>query len=212
MDYMNITGLSQKITVITGHYGAGKTNFAVNLALWAKKNGCRSVTIVDLDIVNPYFRTADFGRLFEDSGISLAASDFANSSLDIPALNIDVKGLANKSDRVIIDVGGDGEGAKVLGRFAPYLEEIGYDMVCVINQYRYMTQSSGQAIEIMRGIENSCGLKCTAIFNNSNLGKETSPEVVAESLRFAEEAAALARLPILEFPVEVYVKPIWSID
>ena len=57
-----------KITVITGHYGSGKTNLAVNLAVKAKK-----VTVADLDVVNPYFRTADFRGLFEELGIKLIA-------------------------------------------------------------------------------------------------------------------------------------------
>ena len=52
----------RKIYLITGHYGSGKTNFAVNLALSERKLG-RTVTLVDLDIVNPYFRSADFASL-----------------------------------------------------------------------------------------------------------------------------------------------------
>ncbi|MBQ8298040.1 MAG: P-loop NTPase, partial [Ruminococcus sp.] len=75
----------KKITVITGHYGSGKTNLAVNLAVNATQEG-RSVTVVDLDIVNPYFRTADFRQLFEEKGIRLIAPDYANSNLDIPSL------------------------------------------------------------------------------------------------------------------------------
>jgi Mrp family chromosome partitioning ATPase len=58
----------KRITIVTGHYGSGKTNLSVNLAINAAKEG-KNVTIVDLDIVNPYFRTADFKQLFEENGI-----------------------------------------------------------------------------------------------------------------------------------------------
>jgi len=201
--------LSKKITIITGHYGAGKTNFAVNLALYFKESG-KKVAIADLDIVNPYFRTADFKKLFNDTGIELAASDFANSSLDIPSVKLDVTGLADKTDHLIIDVGGDPEGARALGRFVPTLKKSGYDMVYVINRYRNLTQSAGQAVEIMKNIESSCKLKCTALFNNSHLGKETTDEVISQSNPFADEVSRLTGLPLLELPVEVYVKPIWD--
>ena len=94
-----------KITVITGHYGCGKTNVAVNIAL--KLANTEKVTVVDLDIVNPYFRTADFGNLFESRGIKLVAPMYANSNLDIPALSFDLGGIINGEGRVVIDVGGD---------------------------------------------------------------------------------------------------------
>jgi len=200
----------EKITIITGHYGAGKTNFAINLALWAKQSG-RTVTIADLDIVNPYFRTADYKKLFDHSVIRLAASDFAGSSLDIPAINLDIRGEINRSDRLIIDVGGDGEGAKALGRFAPVLEQAGYEMIYVINRCRHLTPSAEQAVELMRGIEKASGLKCTKIFNNSNLGSETTAEIIAESAPFAEEVSKLTGLPLIAFPVKIYVKPVWEV-
>ena len=71
--------------VITGHYGSGKTNIAVNLAIDLAEKG-EHVCVVDLDIVNPYFRTADFEELFKSRGIRLAAPRFANTNLDIPSL------------------------------------------------------------------------------------------------------------------------------
>ena len=78
-----------KIIAVTGHYGSGKTNLAVNLAVDFAKEGER-VTIIDLDIVNPYFRTADFSELFGSLGIKLVAPQFANTNLDIPSLGFDM--------------------------------------------------------------------------------------------------------------------------
>ena len=201
-----------KITIITGHYGTGKTNFAVNLALSLNESG-KKVTVADLDIVNPYFRTADFKGLFADSGIRLTASDYANTALDIPSVNLNIKGEVDNSDHLIIDVGGDKEGAKALGRFAPTLNEYGYEMIYVINQNRYLTQAANEAAKVKEEIEVSSGLKCTAIFNNTHLGKETTAEIIEKSVPFAEEVSKLTGLPIFKpnFYVKVYVKPIWDI-
>ncbi|MDR0222987.1 MAG: cobalamin biosynthesis protein CobQ [Oscillospiraceae bacterium] len=201
-----------KITVITGHYGCGKTNLAVNLAVSLGKGGANGVvTVADLDIVNPYFRTADFAELFKANGIRLAVSDYAGSSLDIPALNINIKGLANACDYLIIDAGGDGEGAKALGRFAPDIAKIGYEMLYVVNFRRYLTRSAAEATALMRDIEAASGLSCSAIVNNSNLGGETTEADVAASIPFAEETARLTGLPLLSFPAKRYVKPIWEL-
>lgn len=217
----------KKITIITGHYGSGKTNLAVNLAVKAAEEG-RQVTVADLDIVNPYFRTADFGQLFGKLGIKLIAPDFANSNLDIPSLQFDLEQLADSEDCLIIDVGGDDAGAFALGRYAEALSAYkdDLDMLYVINQRRYLTATAGEAIELMHEIEAAARMKHTAIVNNTNLGCETTLEIVEESAEFASEAAEKAGLPLLfttcpeecaEFcetedilPVKVYVKPLWE--
>ena len=128
----------KKITIITGHYGSGKTNLAVNLALRLADAG-EKVTIVDFDIVNPYFRTADFAKLFEERGVTLAASMYANTSLDIPAISFDMERMAYEDGYLIIDVGGDDAGAIGLGRYAEgfsaYVPDQ-LDMWYVVNRYR----------------------------------------------------------------------------
>lgn len=215
----------KKLTVITGHYGSGKTNFAVNLALDTAAQGKKCV-VVDLDIVNPYFRTADFEEMFAKRGIALKAPAYANSNLDIPALNISVKSLLDEYDSVIIDVGGDDEGAKALGRYAPAIRECESSQILyVINKYRYLTKEPEDALQLMREIEAASGLLCTGIVNNSCLGFETTTETVAASLEFAERVSDACKLPIMAtaavkealpenapapYPVEIYVKTAWN--
>ena len=218
----------KRITIITGHYGSGKTNLSVNLAVNAAKEG-KKVTVVDLDIVNPYFRTADFQQLFNEMGITLLAPDYANSNLDIPALSFDVEQLACQNNgNLIIDVGGDDAGAVALGRYADALEQFRdeIEMIYVINKYRYLTHTADEVLALMSEIETAARMKHTAIVNNSNLGSETTPETIENSFEFAEETALKADLPILfnacredlaEFiedknlmPIKVYVKPFWE--
>lgn len=215
----------KKLTVITGHYGSGKTNFAVNVALDIASKG-HQCTVVDLDIVNPYFRTADFKELFSEKGITLKVSDYANSNLDIPALNMSIKSILDESEYVVIDVGGDDEGAKALGRFAPAIRECdSTEILYVINKYRYLTKEPEDALILMRDIERASGLTCTGIVNNSNLGKETTAETVSASLSFADAVSKSCSLPIVAtagtkdviagvtanpYPIDIHVKAIWG--
>ena len=101
----------RKVTIITGHYGSGKSNISTNLAMEAAAQG-KKVTVVDLDIVNPYFRTADFAKMFSENGIELITPSYANTNLDIPALNFDIERIANSDGYLIVDVGGDDDGNK----------------------------------------------------------------------------------------------------
>ena len=68
------------VTVITGHYGVGKTNLAINLALDARKAGLE-VRLADLDVVNPYFRSSDYRRLLEDAGVQVIAPRYAGTTV-----------------------------------------------------------------------------------------------------------------------------------
>ncbi len=186
----------RKLTIITGHYGSGKTNFAVNAALDIASKG-EQVTVIDLDIVNPYFRTADFEVLFKENGIRLKAPEFANTNLDIPSLNIPLQSILEEGGYAVIDVGGDDEGAKALGRFAPVISNFeDKEMLCVINRYRYLTKEAADAVQVMREIEQASGLRHTGLVNNSSLGAETTADTVRSSLEFADKVSELSGLPI----------------
>ncbi len=218
----------KKITVITGHYGSGKTNLSVNLAVKAAQEG-KEVTVVDLDLVNPYFRTADFREMFSGMGIKLIAPDFACSNLDVPSIQFDVEQLAGSDGCLIIDVGGDDAGAFALGRFSEALNRFGdeLDMFYVVNQRRYLTENSGEAVSLMFEIEKASRMRHTAVVNNTNLGCETTPAIISKSDDFARETAVAAGLPLAFttcpenlcelmdmpdiFPVKVYVKPLWDL-
>ena len=187
----------KRVTLLCGHYGSGKTNVAVNMAYDLKKQ-YEKVVIADLDIVNPYFRTKDSSDVFEDLGIRLIASEYAGSNVDIPAMPQQMYSITDdKSQKAIIDVGGDDRGALALGRIAPsIIEENDYEMVFVINCYRPLTRDAQSTIEVMKEIEDAAKIKFTAIINNSNLGEETTAEDVIKSLDYANEVARISGLPI----------------
>ena len=187
----------KRITLLCGHYGSGKTNVAVNMALNQKKHFER-VTVADLDIVNPYFRTKDSREDFDKAGIRLICSEYANSNVDIPALPADMYAITDdKGMQVIIDVGGDDRGALALGRIAPAIqEEQDYEMLMVINKFRPLTPDAEATMEVMREIETACGMKFTGLVNNSNLGVETTAADVLNSLEYANAVSEMSGLPV----------------
>ena len=126
----------KRLTLFAGHYGSGKTNIALNYARSLHRDQGLPVTIADLDIVNPYFRTADHSDLFKRLGIKLIAPQFANTNLDIPSLGFDMAAAANGCERLIIDVGGDDSGAVALGQYSTVLNNMGCSLYYVVNRYQ----------------------------------------------------------------------------
>lgn len=184
--------------MILGHYGSGKTNIAVNLALALRKTHDR-VAIADLDIVNPYFRTKDSLEVIKAADIRLIVSDYANTNLDIPALPQDMYAVTDdKGLTCVLDIGGDDRGALVLGRLRPELvKENDYEMLLVINKYRPLTATVELTLEVMAEIEAAANMRFTGIVNNSNLGGETTAETVMDSFEYAAEVSRRTGLPIV---------------
>ena len=187
----------KRITLFTGHYGSGKTNIAVAYARYLKEMGER-VTVADMDIVNPYFRTKDSEEDFRREGIELIVSEYANSNVDLPALPSELYGVVERRDmHAVLDIGGDDRGAYALGRFAPYIrEENDYENLFVANMYRPLTKTPEEALAVMREIEAAGGLPITAIVNNSNLGELTDEKTVLASMDYANRLSRLSGLPV----------------
>ena len=199
----------KRLTLFAGHYGSGKTNIAVNYAIaLAKEN--KSVCIADLDIVNPYFRTADSAQRLQKAGVELISPQFANSNVDLPALPAEAyKLVQNKQSYGIMDIGGDDRGAYALGRYVPYIrEENDYRMVFVANCCRPLTRTADEALEVMGEIEAACGLRFTDIVNNSNLGPLSDPQVLEDSQPFIRELCEKSGLPLFFTAVRADLAPL----
>ena len=193
----------KRLTLFAGHYGSGKTNIAVNYAIAMAKEG-KPVCIADLDIVNPYFRTKDSAAQLAEAGVKLISPWFANSNVDLPALPAEAYRLVqDQSVYGVMDIGGDDRGAYALGRYVPSIRaENDYRMIFVANCYRPLTATAQEALEVMGEIEAACGLRFTDIINNSNLGAETTPQTVLESLEYIRELSQLSGLPVFAHTAE----------
>lgn len=214
-----------RIIIIYGHYGCGKTNLALNLAIDLAKKG-EKVTIADLDVVNPYFRSGDYAGLLNEYGIEVVASDFSHSNLDLPSIPAAMYSIFVREGTVIIDVGGDDAGAYALGRFSAKIKEAGYEAYYVVNGKRTLTSTPMEAAQILKEIESASSVPATGIINNTHLQGFTTSEIIEEGLEFAKKTAELLSLPLAAttypkeyvdknkikaevrlVPVEVLVKP-----
>ena len=187
----------KRVTVFMGHYGSGKTFVSVNYAL-ALAGMNKLVSIYDLDIVNPYFRTIDAKKTLADAGVELIVSKFAQTNVDIPAMNAkSYQMLDDKSRYAVADIGGDDRGALALGRFSERLKTDGdYDGLFVVNMFRPETRDIGGALEIKEEIERTGKLPFTGIVNNANLGVETTEETILRGLEFTHELSRITKLPV----------------
>lgn len=187
----------KRVTVFMGHYGSGKTFVSVNYAIELARRG-KAVSIYDLDIVNPYFRTVDAEKTLAKENVELVVSPFAETNVDIPAMNSkSYKMLDDKSRYAVADIGGDERGALALGRFRDRLvEENNYDSLLVINKFRFETRSVDGVLQIKDEIERSGKLSFTGIVNNSNLGEDTTVDDILGGIEFAEKVSKASGLPI----------------
>ncbi len=219
----------RRITLFAGHYGSGKTNIAVNYALHLK-DAYDKVSIADLDIVNPYFRTKDSEAFLESRGIHLISSEYANSNVDVPALPAEAYAIIDdESVHAVIDVGGDDRGALALGRYSPsIIRQNDYEMLLVINKFRPLTPDCASTVAVMREIETAAGMRFSGIINNSNLGDETTAEDIIGSVAYAQAISEASGLPIKMttvkedlyesvkdkvsdcFPIRLYVRQSWA--
>ena len=186
-----------RVSIITGHYGTGKTEFAVNLALALAEDG-NQVMVADLDVVNPYFRSRERRAMLEDAGIQLISSSQACANADVPSLPAEVFTiLQNQNLRGVMDIGGDPVGARVLARFQPQLAAQDYQLIYVLNANRPEVREVEDAISYMRAIEATTGLTCTGIVNNTHLCGETTEEEIRKGADLAHAVSKETGVPVL---------------
>lgn len=192
----NIINNLNRITIICGHYGSGKTNFSINLALDMSNSG-KKVTLVDLDVVNPYFRSSDYRDILRQNGIHVISPKYAGSNLDTPALSAEINSVFENEGYVIFDVGGDDSGAFALGRYTSKIKKESYSFIYLVNKYRNLINTPQQAIEVLYDIVSACGLTPDYVVNNSHLQSETTATTIMNALEYGEKIADLLNIPIL---------------
>ena len=191
----------KRIQIITGHYGSGKTEYAVNLALHLAQER-ENVALADLDIVNPYFRSYEQAKRLEDAGIRVIVTSCGGIA-DIPAINPEVMSVFQQEKWTgVLDIGGDPIGARVLARFAPQLKTSDFDLLFVLNANRPETKEVESALQYMQGIEAECRQKVTGIVNNTHLCGETTAEEILKGARLAQELSERTSLPVIHHAVQ----------
>jgi len=193
----------EKTTLFLGNFGSGKTEVAVNFALHlaANRKGL-PVALVDLDLVNPYFRSREARQVLEDAGIRLILPDAQYLHADLPVLTSGVRAaLVDQSPDagvLILDVGGDDVGARVLGALHDALPEGSYRAVMVVNAARPMTADVPGISRMKAAIEAAGKIRVTGLASNTHLMDQTTAQTIARGRTLALQAAAALGLS-LEF-------------
>ncbi|MBS7526074.1 ATP-binding protein [Fusibacter paucivorans] len=188
----------RRIHIITGHYGSGKTEFSVNYALKLAEK-CERVAIIDLDIVNPYFRSREKRQLLASKGIEVIGSSLADqNSADMPAVSARAAApLQDKTCQVVIDLGGDAVGAKILARYRPYFIEEACDVFCIVNANRPETQDVKGVLMQIKAIEDIAGLKVTGLVNNTHMLRETTLSDIKKGNRLVRNISWILEIPVV---------------
>ena len=185
-----------RILVLVGNYGSGKTEISLNLALKLAHRG-EKVTLVDLDIVNPYFRSSERTELLEKEGVKVYAPSFAMSTVDVPSLPADIQAVfADKSRRVIFDVGGDDTGAAALGQYKPYFDQDDVEVLFVVNAFRPLSGDADSVCDLMLRVAGRSRLSPTAVINNANVAGETEESDLVRGEELLREVSTRMNLPI----------------
>ncbi len=203
----------KRINVFVGHYGSGKTEVAVNFAIKNKVD-----VIADLDIVNPYFRTNDAKKILIQNGIKVISPYYAGTNVDIPALPPDVYSVFSGQKNAVLDVGGDDDGAAVLGRFKTLFPPDETEVYFVVNVFRPETDSVIKIEEMIKNVEAAARLSVTALLNNANLMDETMRYHVKKGEELLKEVSSKTGIPFVgntvmeaiaeknEFGMKKYIK------
>ena len=187
----------RRIRIITGHYGSGNTEFAVNYVKKLRESVDGRVAIADLDIVNVYFRSREKKEELEEKGIQVIASNLDTAVADVPAVSgAMTMPVINKEYQYVVDLGGNDVGTLVLGRIKPLLDHAEADFFMVVNAYRPNTSTPEGIIEQMENLEYAAGLKVTGFINNTNLVRETTAECLLHGDEVLKEVTKRTGVPV----------------
>lgn len=223
-----------RVKIVIGHYGSGKTEFSINYAVNLAKMD-KKVNLIDLDIVNLYFRSREKAFKLENLGINVIGSSIKASALDLPAVSPAVTtAFSDKTAEAILDIGGDPAGARTLGRYKDYLIDGNYDMFFVLNRYRTETDKVDKAIHYIREIESVSRAKVTGIVSNSHFLKSTTIEDILGGVQLSLEVSKKTGIPLkyitvlkeleedlksklpeelhnIIFPIELFMREEWMV-
>jgi MinD-like ATPase involved in chromosome partitioning or flagellar assembly len=220
--------LNREVTVLTGHYGSGKTELAINFAVFSKQINS-DVALIDLDIANPYFRSREKTAMLSEKGIELISNAYEyDITADLPAISPKIeKCITNRNCSCVIDAGGNDSGARILNQYNAALKDVNAKILIVVNVYRPETDSIGKIMRMIRSIEIEIGLKIHGIVNNSNLLRATRFKQIVCGMDILASASEITGIPVVAnccerkfykdltgccdnaFPIDLFMRPEW---
>ncbi len=218
----------KRICMIAGHYGSGKTEISLNIAVGSHKTNT-DLTLIDLDIVNPYFRSSEQTQMLHEKGVKVISPVYAGTGVDIPTLPPEIYAVfSDTNTRSIFDVGGDDTGASVLGVFSRQFAASEYTFCMVVNPYRPRSASIDMITGMYHAISQKARISPDHLICNANLGDETTIDDILSGYETVKKCSDILGIPVLfvcapkslaqnlseridtgVFPVCRYLKPEW---
>lgn len=217
-----------RLTVLVGHFGSGKTEVAVNMAMELGRRGY-TFSLADLDVVDPYFRSRDCKHALEQAGGRLIASSQAHMDADLPSMPPDVSVLFDNPEMYgILDIGGDPSGARVLARYWQQLAACNARVLCVVNGNRPLSDTPEKAAAYIKRIEKAAGMSIDGLVNNTHCCQLTEPEDIRLGVALVENVSVRTGIPVVchtipewltkqvsdfihpVFPMKLYMKKPWE--
>lgn len=217
-----------RLTVLVGHFGSGKTEVAVNIAMELGKRGY-VFSLADLDVVDPYFRSRDRKDILEQAGGRLIASSQAHMDADLPSMPPDVSVLFDNPDMYgVLDIGGDPSGARVLARYRQQLKNCQARVLCVVNGNRPLSDTPEKAAAYIERIEKAAGMSIDGLINNTHCCQLTELNDIRAGAALTEDVSACTGIPVIchavpewlavqasefihpVFPMKLYMKKPWE--
>ena len=202
-----------KISVFIGAYGSGKSEVSANFAVWLAKTGYR-VTLCDLDIINPYFRTSDAAAVLAAEGVSMVCPRYAGTNVDVPALPGELLSVFDQDDLYgVLDIGGEDLGARAVAAIRPRLEAADHAIYMVVNVNRPYTDTASRIVEQAELLEKTTGLPISGLVQNTNLLEDTEPGQVSQTDEVVIQAARSLSVPVsFAAALSGAVPPGWSAE
>ena len=217
-----------KTYAVLGHYGSGKTEFSVNYGIHLKNEG-HDVTLLDMNIANPYFRSRERQKLLDEKGIPIIFNCYGfDIAEDLPAISAQIRTpLEDPTMNTVVDIGGNDSGARIIKQFIKYFEGDDVERLLVVNGNRFETDTLEGILYHLHAIEDEIGLPITGIVNNTHMLAESTPEDVVKGHALCTELSEVTGIPIfLEtcqrkfepalkdkgyklFPIDLYMRPSW---
>ncbi len=188
----------KRVYVLLGNFGSGKTELAINFAVNAALHS-RTV-LADLDVINPYFRSAERREELSSANVKLIHPVFAYSTVEVPALSPEVYSIfTDQYDTVVVDAGGDPSGAAALGQYKSKFEQLpegALEVLMVVNPFRPFSATPELVLELMERLEARARIKITGFINNANLSTETQVEHLAAGYELIRAVAEASKIPV----------------
>ena len=192
-------GKEGRLKIIVGAYGSGKSEISVNLAMDMKsKDPGGKVLLADLDIVNPFYRSADASKVLEENGIRLISPMYAGSNVDAPVLSGEVYVIFDDENyKGVFDIGGEDMGATILGSMKSRLDNTDAELLMAVNTRRPFTSTADEIIIMASELAEASKMKITGFINNTNILEDTTPEDIVEGEKILKEVEKKTGIPLV---------------